>query len=1150
MTLTIVVLDNKEKFLQFLDPDLCHLEETIEYGGLRTLSFEYKFQDLIEDKRLFRVGNKIWVQGDTNVDDCLYVINTEVSQDIYDENSFSVEIEEVLVELNYAPVFSQTELYYWVDNETGKIYKTDNEAKEARGNDWQNYVKRFFTLKNENGQLEVVVDWNALNYWFGDYFNLGVIQSCISEHASRISITGTINRMDLLRIIEEETGNVFVTRYEKDILDNTIHRYLDFLNPININKDWMWNLEYDFNNVENVSACFDENGNIVTEDKDWEVIRYENTAFDPETIDEDTDTSHEDDYDVPQDDPYDSESQQIYPYEEDMDYTPIRNLNPNNCQFQITDSKYRLLNTEGKPYTQGDTALAWICSDVGMTDVDYPRYIITLQRIGNILAISVNNKNYAIAGIGDNDKPLIPELRDEGHISYNQDTERSTSKIPDDSYFEIYDHESNYCIFRSKLNTEIGQVHEEILDFGFNLENIKFNVDESETYTAVSPVITVNENADRNNLSRTDLDTIINRWLDLEIKKGVTVPMIVEKFNIEGTSYQDAVSKLGNSTRNSNYWIRPLKPSDNTDSETKQYEFYRAVAYWRAPYTKNAGEMYVSTDKVQNVEYTSVNTRPDTRQDKGMITTPKMGNTETTDEDVFMIYNQVCTYLKEHETHNIDIELDVANLQGHEYNNYNLHDKIYVKLANTQELITARITKTSKEAHDIAKNTIEVSNYRNINTIKTITHETYIEAPNSSFKYPASKTLTARLINNAPDETTDTYLANKLLVFTVYKLENQSSTLTGQVYTKLTDAYGYAHVNLKFDPGDYEINIQFAGDEEYEESNLVVNVNVSGTIPKPTTTTNTTSNSNKTNKTKTIKTKKKKIVKLYWNKCGLSPDKKHKEIVSIAKPSGPDAGKYAYRYYKTVFKNYCPICGKSGYLRFDGGKKNKCITSAGAHGRGYKIGVPEHEITCNYCDSDYCGVTGAEKWYTVRGRLKTVKKPVKSSEKEFNKLVKGKLVYGTKTITVTTKKVVNNKDRKIRAKGISNRIKKQALSIVGNSTGWAAMKKIVHWCDKNIKYAGYPNFVRSASSVLKRGSGNCCDSTRFFFEICDAAGLCEYFNFYYVHVPGHVYGIVETKKTKKWRYVDMASDRHGCWGYVCQGYPHGSRTSKYPKLPF
>ena len=103
--------------------------------------------------------------------------------------------------------------------------------------------------------------------------------------------------MTLLRDIESETGNIFVTRYEKNILDNTIHRYLDFLNPINSNKNWSLHLEYDFNDVENVVACFDENGDIVTEDKDWEVTRFENTKYDPESIGEgDSERQDEDNF--------------------------------------------------------------------------------------------------------------------------------------------------------------------------------------------------------------------------------------------------------------------------------------------------------------------------------------------------------------------------------------------------------------------------------------------------------------------------------------------------------------------------------------------------------------------------------------------------------------------------------------------------------------------------------------------------------------------------------------------------------------------------------------------------------------------------------------------------------------------------------------
>ena len=195
MVLTIVSLNQREEFFQFLDPELCELTETTSYGGLRTLELTYTFQDFNEDKKLFHIGNKIWVQGDNQLSDCLYVINTEVKEDIYQENKFSLELEEVLVELNYAPLFLQTEI-------------TNSE----------------FRTVTTNGQKQVIINWNALNYWFGDYFNIGIVQDCIGEYAQRVTINGTTTRMNLLRQIEEQTGNVFVTRYEKDVFENTIHR--------------------------------------------------------------------------------------------------------------------------------------------------------------------------------------------------------------------------------------------------------------------------------------------------------------------------------------------------------------------------------------------------------------------------------------------------------------------------------------------------------------------------------------------------------------------------------------------------------------------------------------------------------------------------------------------------------------------------------------------------------------------------------------------------------------------------------------------------------------------------------------------------------------------------------------------------------------
>ena len=142
--MNIVVLNNDEEFIQFLDPDLCKVTETIEKGGLRTLSLEYMFQDAVEDKKLFKIGNKVWISRASNLTDCLYVINTSVVQDIYQENSFKCEMEEVLVELYYAPLFSQTEL----STTNGFTFSTDTNNNTYNCNKRWNY---FYNATNYSG---------------------------------------------------------------------------------------------------------------------------------------------------------------------------------------------------------------------------------------------------------------------------------------------------------------------------------------------------------------------------------------------------------------------------------------------------------------------------------------------------------------------------------------------------------------------------------------------------------------------------------------------------------------------------------------------------------------------------------------------------------------------------------------------------------------------------------------------------------------------------------------------------------------------------------------------------------------------------------------------------------------------------------------
>ena len=343
-----------------------------------------------------------------------------------------MELEEVLVELNYAPLFSQTEL------------TTSNG----------------FDVTTTNGKQEVTINWNALNYWYGAYYNIGVVQDCLSEQAQKITVTGTLTRMALLRQIEEETGNCFITRYEKDLLTNTIHRYLDFLNPINISKNWEYNLEYEFIENDPITHIYDENNNLTT----------------------DTYDDVEEEYDIV----------------ELLPNATVTNINPENIIFRFVDQDGELI----------DEDLQWGAEDVGLEN-EGQIAIISIYKNHNVLGLDIGEKSFAV-GSGNITEPI-----GEGFITISHDPANQVEfALPDNSWFEFYDSEHDRVVYHTQINNNIGTVHEEILDFGFNLENITYEIDESDTYQAISPVLTASDND--NGLTRTQMNQLINDWVGLE----------------------------------------------------------------------------------------------------------------------------------------------------------------------------------------------------------------------------------------------------------------------------------------------------------------------------------------------------------------------------------------------------------------------------------------------------------------------------------------------------------------------------------------------------------------------------------------------------------------------------------------------------------
>lgn len=132
-----------------------------------------------------------------------------------------------------------------------------------------------------------------------------------------------------------------------------------------------------------------------------------------------------------------------------------------------------------------------------------------------------------------------------------------------------------------------------------------------------------------------------------------------------------------------------------------------------------------------------------------------------------------------------------------------------------------------------------------------------------------------------------------------------------------------------------------------------------------------------------------------FGKCGVSQDGKYVMAIGTTS-SAKDEGSYG-TYYKTIFVNKCPHCGKAT-LRWDSCRSDtKCIYTQNWNGSKGSWGVApiETEITCNSCDSDFSaqGIEKDSPW----AKLTKVSKTVKSSLAEQNKLHRGEMTAIPKT---------------------------------------------------------------------------------------------------------------------------------------------------------
>lgn len=217
--MNILLYKDNEDFLKYLDPEKAEIKEVKESGQLSTLSLIYPLTNAKADiTYYFKPGHKILLVDKEYAG--FYVINENITYDIYGDKSIEVILEDVLVELNYAPMISELE------------------------------------FKDKYKLMETVSEWKtALKEWFGDYYDIGKVN--LGSISNILSLKGSMSLMNWLRSIEEQTGNYFIPEYSYNSEKKVIQRKLNFLNPAELGRNKNLNINVGFN-ADNIKLNIDE----------------------------------------------------------------------------------------------------------------------------------------------------------------------------------------------------------------------------------------------------------------------------------------------------------------------------------------------------------------------------------------------------------------------------------------------------------------------------------------------------------------------------------------------------------------------------------------------------------------------------------------------------------------------------------------------------------------------------------------------------------------------------------------------------------------------------------------------------------------------------------------------------------------------------
>ena len=565
-----------------------------------------------------------------------------------------------------------------------------------------------------------------------------------------------------------------------------------------------------------------------------------------------------------------------------------------------------------------------------------------------------------------------------------------------------------------KNPTSVGRELNTVIDLSFNADNIEYTVDESDTYKAMAPVLSLDSvsSGGENEMTRSDLQTIINNWKSLSITKGSSVPMIIEKIYVTAGTLSEAQSKLGASTT-SNYWLRPSNPNDNidtTNANNSKWEFLKATANWNAPFEKRSGELFIRDTIDTEVSYDEIQSRKDLDQN-AQIVVPKVGTLETSESDKYIIYNRCAMKLIEKRYSEINLEVDVKDIEQITTNNsgFNLYDKVRIKIPEYEKAIKAQVLGITKNPQLPGETKITFGNA----TVGTKINQqgTNLTSSDTTVKYKKGRSITARL-------TTDdgTILSGKNCSIYIHRDEKKYTT---KAYDEIVKVTTDVVTTIKGNTTTVKTYETIDGVKKLVKTvTKTVSANQIKTVtkePGKKAVTKITSSSGttvtKSKNDRDVSTTKPGTISKSTTSTrvggGKSSNPADAPLLTVTGNAGITTSAYPYKkktqkYYTKTWRNWCPFCHRIGGLAVN--TKH----------------VADGELTC-VCGADFDIPTGLDKDRRRRTALRDANGNYNT--KNNIKTSVGNATYTTKTTNKDSTTTKTTKDtKKIHHKAVTTTI--------------------------------------------------------------------------------------------------------------------------------